>query len=773
MLKPRDALIWGLCALPGACRAAPQSGAGTGTPASGVESREGHSGRRLQGRFLHITDFHPDPFYKTYAATSSDAACHRKRGPAGVYGAETSGCDSPYSLVNETFKWIDEHIKDKVDFVVWTGDSARHDNDEKIPRTQKQIIKQNEFVVSKFAQVFGNQGSGHDSTSDYIVPIVPTFGNNDIMPHNIFLAGPNKWTMKYLDIWRDFIPEAQRHQFQQGGWFYKEVIPGKLAVISLNTMYFFDSNSGVDGCADKKEPGYEHMEWLRIQLQLMREQGLKAILIGHVPPARVDSKESWDETCWQKFTLWERQYRDVIVTSLFGHMNIDHFMLQDFKQLKKSTKKGRMASASSFKTSADGDVALYEDGEVTLASASDYLLDLGAAWAKLPVPPKSKGKSLSEPEDIDDDEQETSVWQRLVHMFSSSNKGTDGGKSGKSGKSDKKKYLDKIGGKYAERYSVSLVSPSVVPNYFPTLRIFEYDITGLEGIGVPAQNVSQYLDGNSVSDHQFSDDESYQREVNAIIKTKQKKKEKELKKRKKYKFKIPEGPSKSSPPGPAYSVQPLSLLGYVQYFANLTRINNDFVDPKLRSISVNENSPRTIFGLEIDEDGNVESNKWKEGKHRKHQGKKPRPKPHPKKFNFEIEYDTRSDKRWKLKDLTVRSYVDLARRIGHDRAGKKAALSEEDYELSESEDDEDHEDLTSDLEDELDSQKKGKKKKGKKKHGKKHHKHNQNGPWYTFVRRAFVSTMDAQDIEEMFGFGFGVEEGPHGGSAQEQEVLEL
>ena len=261
MLKPRDALIWGLCALPGACRAAPQSGAGTGTPASGVESREGHSGRRLQGRFLHITggcapeldalvrrlggnatltvraDFHPDPFYKTYAATSSDAACHRKRGPAGVYGAETSGCDSPYSLVNETFKWIDEHIKDKVDFVVWTGDSARHDNDEKIPRTQKQIIKQNEFVVSKFAQVFGNQGSGHDSTSDYIVPNVPTFGNNDIMPHNIFLAGPNKWTMKYLDIWRDFIPEAQRHQFQQGGWFYKEVIPGKLAVISLNTMW--------------------------------------------------------------------------------------------------------------------------------------------------------------------------------------------------------------------------------------------------------------------------------------------------------------------------------------------------------------------------------------------------------------------------------------------------------------------------------------------------------------------------------------------------------
>jgi endopolyphosphatase len=153
-----------------------------------------------------------------------------------VYGAETSGCDSPFSLVNETFKWIDKHLKDDLDFVIWTGDSARHDNDEKIPRTQQQVIEQNEFIVSKFGEVFGARGKGgHESFPDrYTVPIVPTFGN--IMPHNIFLKGPNKWTSKYLDIWRSFIPEAQRHSFAQGGWFYVEVIPKKLAVFSMNTL---------------------------------------------------------------------------------------------------------------------------------------------------------------------------------------------------------------------------------------------------------------------------------------------------------------------------------------------------------------------------------------------------------------------------------------------------------------------------------------------------------------------------------------------------------
>jgi endopolyphosphatase len=50
------------------------------------------------------------------------------------------------------------------------------------------------------------------------------------------LEGPNKWTNRYLEIWRSFIPEAQRHSFQQGGWFYVEVIPKTLAVFSLNTM---------------------------------------------------------------------------------------------------------------------------------------------------------------------------------------------------------------------------------------------------------------------------------------------------------------------------------------------------------------------------------------------------------------------------------------------------------------------------------------------------------------------------------------------------------
>jgi endopolyphosphatase len=95
------------------------------------------------------------------------------------------------------------------------------------------VVEQNEYVVAKFRDVFGK---GKEGVEGFEIPIVPTFGNNDILPHNIFLPGPNRWTLKYLDIWRSFIPEPQRHGFQQGGWFYVEVVPQKLAVISLNTL---------------------------------------------------------------------------------------------------------------------------------------------------------------------------------------------------------------------------------------------------------------------------------------------------------------------------------------------------------------------------------------------------------------------------------------------------------------------------------------------------------------------------------------------------------
>ncbi len=610
--------------------------------------------RNLQGRFLHITgrfihlaesrlvfltacaDLHPDPFYKIHSSTEEGIACHRESGLAGTYGAETSDCDSPLALINETFKWIEDNLKDTVDFVVWTGDSARHDSDEEIPRSTEQVLNLNNYIAGKFAEVFGNGKDKKDPTHDMLIPVVPTFGNNDILPHNILMAGPNRWFQEYASIWGKFIPEEQRHSFQRGGWFWVEVIPQKLAVFSLNTLYFFDHNTAVDGCALKSEPGFEHMEWLRIQLQFMRERGMKAILTGHVPPARTESKQLWDESCWQKYTLWLRQYRDVVVGGLYGHMNIDHFLLQDTKDIDLSLMRGLKPETSS---------RAHLDDELTINSAAGYLEELRDDWSKLPNPSPVKSD----------------------HMGSDGEDMTQPGKKKdkKKGKKSKKdKTLKKIGGPWGERFQLSTVAPSVVPNFFPTLRVVEYNITGLE-------NHPIWGSLSSTPNNLFKDDftvkdatatagnsqefEDFFGEDNDASTSKKKKKHK---KPKNPRLIIPPPPSKSSPPGPAYSPQTLTLLGYVQYFANLTYINNDL-----------------IHNAELSDA--IDTISWHEGKHK---DKKPKEgKPHPREFTYEVEYSTFNDSLFKLQDMTVRSYLKLAHRIGQYKPPKGDQIEWEDY----------------------------------------------------------------------------------------------
>ncbi|KAL2127196.1 hypothetical protein VTI74DRAFT_11115 [Chaetomium olivicolor] len=693
--------------------------------------------RKLHGRFLHITDIHPDEYYKVHSSTDEDGACHRGKGPAGPYGAETSDCDSPFSLVNATFDWIAANLKDTIDFVVWTGDSARHDRDESLPRNADQVLGTNRWIADKFADLFADPSSNQGMT----IPVVPTFGNNDILPHNILLPGPNKWFQTYAHVWRRFIPEAQRHSFEFGGWFHVEVIPDKLAVFSLNTLYFFDRNAGVDGCADPSEPGYKQLEWLRVQLQFLRDRGMKAILMGHVPPARTESKKLWDETCWQKYSLWMHQFRDVVVVGLYGHMNIDHFLIHDNEDI-------NIAALSGSAAEEVGARQAMED-ELSVQSASDYLMELRDHWAKLTPPPAFASKS-------------------------------EGAKKGKGGKRRKgKKRKDPWG----ERYHLSLVGPSVVPTYFPTLRVIEYNITGLEGAVLwrDAQASFQSAEDYPPSQkhlelrHLFTEtDDLLDDDITATKKNNDKKPKKNPPKQHDPNLKIPPPPSKSTPPGPSYSPQPLTMTGYTQYYANLTRINN---------LNLTAAATATTTPTDTDVDNREQGwwdwlTRWRKGKHGdKKPVTAPRP-PEPKEFEYEVEYSTFDDTIYRLGDLTVGSFVELAVRIG-ERIGSKSDVAtaidghgptemnreedegweeaddgdDEEEEEEEEETDDDETDGGEDSEEESDdgfgteTKKKGKGKKGRKgKGGKKRRKVNKT--WLHFLRHAFVGTLEKDELKK-------------------------
>ncbi len=545
------------------------------------------------------------------------------------------------------------------------------------------------MVADKFVDTFSD-------SKGLTIPVVPTLGNNDIYPHNVLMPGPNDVLRTYTDIWKAFIPEEQRHSFEFGGWFYVEVIPNKLAVFSLNTLYLFDRNAGVDDCATPSEPGYKHFEWLRVQLQFMRDRGMKAILMGHVPPARTEGKQLWDETCWQKYTLWLQQYRDVVVGSLYGHMNIDHFILQDTKDIDLASIDQATARPSRIRESMGE--------ELSIESRTDYLMELRAEWSQLP-------RLLLDTQD------ELEI------------------EGGKKKKHKKKKKI----GPWAERYQLSLVSPSVVPNYFPSIRVFEYNITGLEETATWVDTVRSSGINSGVHSYLKGDEQNPPSDSDFFPERKKGKgkngKGKKGKHHNKSPVHVPDGPSSTAPPGPAYSPQPLTFTGYTQYYANLTYINND---------------------LTKEEEEDAGGLKWDAGKH---SDKKPKhEKPRPKEFSFEVEYNTFEDKIYMLKDLTVKSYVHLAHRIG--QTSPKTVSDLDDFEDDEIERDEldteedideagdDGQDGDED-EDESDATAK-KNKKNKKKHkGDKNRREKMNKAWLHFLKHAFVSTRSEQELKEM------------------------
>ncbi|KAF4122489.1 endopolyphosphatase [Geosmithia morbida] len=702
--------------------------------------------RKLTGKFLHITDFHPDLFYKAHTSPGKNSACHRGRGTAGVYGAEITECDSPLALINATCDWIAGNIKDDIDFVVWTGDSARHDSDENHPRSTKDVLATNRILADKLAETFSDPDSGR-----LAVPVVPNLGNNDFLPHNIFYPGPNRWLEAYTDIWRRFIPESEFHVFAFGGWFLVEAIPGHLAVLSLNTMYLFDRNAAVDGCANPSEPGFQQMEWLRIRLQQLRERGMKAILIGHVPPARTDGKQNWDESCWQKHTLWLQQYRDVVTASLYGHMNIDHFLLHDSKDIDIL---GTDATAQTEALDTD-------EKEVSVQSKEDYLLDLRRIWSNLPL---SSIEGLTDDDDDDDDDDGDDAQVTENDDVDTYRKNREN-KNKKHGKKKHDKKLKKIGGKYAERYSLSLVSPSIVPNYFPTIRVFEYNITGLEDtpvwadtFGLPSSSDPPLPESEVRAEEELASPDD-QRELkrdggeedeeetlngddndDVEAEEKEKKKKKKSKKNKKKGNKgnkgkkpkqphliVPEDPPKGSTPGPAYFPQPLTLKGYTQYFANLTHINNVVEDLDEPLSSYSRLKSKSDTGSDSDSDPDDLSSP----------GKK---QPSPREFKYEVEYDTYEDKLYRLKDLTVLNYLKLAYKMRESEQGQGSSdVQEEDLD-----DDGDDDDVN-----DVDVQKNKKHKKGKKKKKKKHHKKDKNKTWLHFLDHAFVRTVPKEELERM------------------------
>ncbi|GAA5892951.1 hypothetical protein JCM5296_003390 [Sporobolomyces johnsonii] len=512
----------------------------------------------LKGRFIHLTDIHPDSYYAQGAP--EDYACHfdpkskkhhgakgkakwtngedddreeeleldgevtlandRKGRKAGYWGLPVTDCDSPLSLVNATFDWLEHHFKGEVDFVVWTGDNARHDIDDRLPRSLPEIFSLNTYIADRIRRTFGN------------VPVVASIGNNDIYPHNIMFPGPSKLTTNFLRLWSShhaFIPEHMQHTFARGGYYSVEAIPGELLLVSVNTMYFFDKNTAVDGCpkvdddlraallpsslspltpsfeeaeaafrtrlaahplSRDLDPGTEQLLWLEQQLLLARQKGMQVWLTGHVPP----EKGGWYKGCLGAWAELVVGYGGSVVGQLYGHMNLDHFSFLSTSDF--------LSSSLSPSSPPSSPLSASLDPWTPSTLSSSLSATLRALYSALPSTPKKREK-------------------------------------------------------HAHEYSVVHVSPSVISTYLPSVRVWEYNTTrprAVEGAGVAPED-----------DEEDDDEEEEEGWLPSLLRLLPERLQKLKKKKKHHHTPSHSLPYPSTPSSPSRTSTFLTPLSYTQF----------------------------------------------------------------------------------------------------------------------------------------------------------------------------------------------------------------
>ncbi|KAJ2403006.1 Endopolyphosphatase [Coemansia sp. RSA 2559] len=444
--------------------------------AMAVVSFEGAAAPYDVGKFIHITDLHIDPNYRQGSTTYSQ--CHRLPPPppqiaknddgrhsTGRFGIPRDKCDSPLALINATRDHLRRKWADKVDFVLWTGDSARHDGDADMPRSFDEIVEQNRIASAAMRHAFPPS-----------VPIVPNIGNNDVSPHNDLPAPGHKRARKTFRMlaaaWKGLVPEDQLNTFHYGGYFAKDVASkpaGKngrgLTVLSLNTMYWYRANAKVGGCKAEDSPGLAQMAWIRFQIRRARERDYDLILIGHVAP----NLDNYRPSCYRDYARTVTQLIPPpslsksansslplsgtplpnIHAQLYGHSNVDlwSFVGQDVSMQEVQQK----------------DEAYDEEGRLWWERQVD---EESGRFGKLIREVWNVSKASGQEADV----LRESLWEDMDDDFTES----------KALPSD---FVNSLIKEFERvlllkhrnpRLGVATISPSIIPKYMPAFRVFSY-----------------------------------------------------------------------------------------------------------------------------------------------------------------------------------------------------------------------------------------------------------------------------------------------------------
>jgi len=263
-------------------------------------------------KVLQISDIHLDLKYSEGSEVDCDdpLCCRQKvsspKRSAGFWGTRAN-CDIPF----HTFDHLLKHLSNQTfDYIMWTGDLPAHDSWEQSRSKHVNLIKNLTDVLTHYfpkTRVYPSLGN-HES-----YPV------NSFPPHYINDSENNiSWLYnKLAEAWRPWLDEAALQTVRLYGYYTLLHQPG-FRIISLNMNYCNDMNYWT--LVDAVDPDYQ-LRWLVQILSDAERKGEKVHILGHIPPAVVDSN------C---LTVWRNNYyriiarfSHIITAQFFGHTHTD------------------------------------------------------------------------------------------------------------------------------------------------------------------------------------------------------------------------------------------------------------------------------------------------------------------------------------------------------------------------------------------------------------------------------------------------------------------
>ena len=178
-------------------------------------------------RMLQVNDIHFDPLYIEGGSVYCDErlCCHE---PASNYSRIKSGKFGSYINCDTSLNTLTsfaQAAKDlDVDFIIWTGDNAEHNN---YNSSQEEVYYTTQTIKDTIEEAFNKN-----------ITVYPVVGNHEVYPNDLWKPGNTEIFSELAEVYKDYFFEDQAYDTFSKYGYYTELHPDtNLRIVALNCLY--------------------------------------------------------------------------------------------------------------------------------------------------------------------------------------------------------------------------------------------------------------------------------------------------------------------------------------------------------------------------------------------------------------------------------------------------------------------------------------------------------------------------------------------------------